>query len=73
MDMRFTREGGPDGGYAGAMDAENTAPDAPDRPRETAPPLADDRRVPRPEDAEPTRSKELGGAAPAVGPEPPRS
>jgi hypothetical protein len=38
-------------------------------PRDTAPPLPDDPRVPRPEDAEPTRSKELGGAAPAVGPE----
>ena len=35
---------------------------------EAAPPLPDDPRVPRPEDAEPSRSKELGGAAPAVGP-----
>jgi hypothetical protein len=35
---------------------------------ETAPPLPDDPRVPRIEDADPTRSKELGGAAPAVGP-----
>ena len=35
---------------------------------EGAPPLPDDPRVPRPEDADPTRSKELGGAAPAVGP-----
>jgi hypothetical protein len=33
-----------------------------------APPIPDDPRIPRPEDAEPTRSKELGGAAPAVGP-----
>ena len=32
--------------------------------------LPDDPRVPRPEDADPTRSKELGGAAPAVGPGP---
>ena len=35
---------------------------------ETAPPLPDDPRVPKIEDADPTRSKELGGAAPAVGP-----
>jgi hypothetical protein len=35
---------------------------------ETTPPLPDDPRVPRIEDADPTRSKELGGAAPAVGP-----
>jgi hypothetical protein len=41
-----------------------TQPDA----EETAPPLPDDPRVPRIEDADPTRSKELGGAAPAVGP-----
>jgi hypothetical protein len=33
-----------------------------------APPLPDDPRVPKIEDADPTRSKELGGAAPAVGP-----
>lgn len=37
---------------------------------ETAPPLPDDPRVPRIEDADPTMSKELGGAAPAVGPRP---
>jgi hypothetical protein len=30
--------------------------------------LPDDPRVPRPEDADPTVSKELGGAAPAIGP-----
>ncbi len=35
---------------------------------ETAPPLPEDLRVPRIEDADPTRSKELGGAVPAVGP-----
>jgi hypothetical protein len=34
-----------------------------------APPLPDDPRVPTPEDADPSRSRELGGAAPAVGPE----
>jgi len=34
----------------------------------SAPPLPDDPRVPRPEDADPSTSKELGGAAPAVGP-----
>jgi hypothetical protein len=30
--------------------------------------LPDDPRVPHPDDADPTVSKELGGAAPAVGP-----
>jgi len=30
--------------------------------------LPDDPRVPQPDDADPTASKELGGAAPAVGP-----
>ena len=50
------------------MDTENTPHDA-DGPQQTPPPLPDDPRVPRPEDAEPTRSKELGGAAPAVGPQ----
>ena len=30
--------------------------------------LPDDPRIPQPEDADPTVSKELGGAAPAVGP-----
>jgi hypothetical protein len=45
---------------------ENTDADA--RAEETAPPLPDDPRVPRPEDADPAMSKELGGAAPAVGP-----
>ena len=50
------------------MDTENTPP-RDDGPQGTAPPLPDDPRVPRLEDAEPTRSKELGGAAPAVGPE----
>lgn len=30
--------------------------------------LPDDPRVPKPEDADPTVSKELGGAAPAIGP-----
>lgn len=49
------------------MDTEK----APDAPQQTAPPPPDDPRVPRPEDAGPTRSTELGGAAPAVGPETP--
>jgi hypothetical protein len=49
------------------MDTDST-PHGADGPQETAPPPPDDPRVPRPEDAEPTRSKELGGAAPAVGP-----
>ena len=35
---------------------------------ETAPPLPDDPRVPRPEDADPSTSKELGGPSPAIGP-----
>jgi hypothetical protein len=39
-----------------------------DHVEETAPPVPDDPRVPRPEDADPAMSKELGGAAPAVGP-----
>jgi hypothetical protein len=30
--------------------------------------LPDDPRIPQPDDADPTVSKELGGAAPAVGP-----
>jgi hypothetical protein len=38
---------------------------------ETAPPLPDDPRVPRAEDADPSESRELGGAAPAVGPQTP--
>jgi hypothetical protein len=54
------------------MDTERTPPrddtNAETVPDEAAPPLPDDPRVPRREDAEPTRSKELGGAAPAVGP-----
>jgi hypothetical protein len=37
-------------------------------PSDELPPIPDDPRVPQPEDAEPWRSKELGGAAPAVGP-----
>jgi hypothetical protein len=49
------------------MDTDST----PDGPQQTAPPPPDDPRVPRLEDAEPTRSTELGGAAPAVGPETP--
>ena len=32
--------------------------------------LPDDPRIPQPDDADPTVSKELGGAAPAVGPGP---
>jgi len=40
----------------------------PDDRREAAPELPDDPRVPRIEDAVPTESRELGGAAPAVGP-----
>jgi hypothetical protein len=55
------------------MDTENTPPPDVDGPQETAPPLPDDPRVPRPEDADPTQGKELGGAAPAVGPDTPRS
>jgi hypothetical protein len=39
--------------------------EADDRER---PALPDDPRVPRPEDAAPTAGKELGGAAPPVGP-----
>ena len=55
------------------MDTESApSSDEPDGPQETAPRLPDDPRVPRPEDAEPIRSKELGGAAPAVGPDAPR-
>jgi len=34
--------------------------------------LPDDPRIPQPDDADPTVSKELGGAAPAVGPGSPR-
>jgi hypothetical protein len=54
------------------MDTESTPPRDVDGPLETAPPLPDDPRVPRPEDAESTQSGELGGAAPAVGPESPQ-
>jgi hypothetical protein len=50
------------------MDPESTPP-RDDGPQETAPPLPEDPRVPRLEDAKPTQSSELGGAAPAVGPE----
>lgn len=39
-------------------------------PDEGAPPLPDDPRVPTVDDADPSTSKELGGAAPAVGPKP---
>jgi hypothetical protein len=57
------------------METENTPPrhetTAEPVSEETAPPLPDDPRIPKPDDAEPTRSKELGGAAPAVGPGPP--
>ena len=56
-------------GYRTVMDTVSTPPGDATGPQETAPPLPDDPRVPRPEDAEPTRSEELGGAAPAVGPE----
>ncbi|WP_448608821.1 hypothetical protein [Geodermatophilus sp. URMC 60] len=52
------------------MDPDTTTPHV-EGPRQTAPPLPDDPRVPKPEDAESGRSKELGGAAPAVGPETP--
>ena len=65
MDVRVTREPG----YPPAMDTDSTPPRDDDGPQQTAPPLPDDPRVPRPEDADPTRSKELGGAAPAIGPE----
>ena len=58
-------------GYPGAMDTESNLPRDEDGPQETAPPLPDDPRVPRIEDAESTESKELGGAAPAVGPDTP--
>jgi hypothetical protein len=47
-------------------------------PQDGAPPAAagdeveisfpDDPRIPKPDDADPTVSKELGGAAPAIGP-----
>ena len=66
MDMRFTRED--PGGYPTGLDPASTSPRDDDGPQQTAPPLPDDPRVPRPEDAEPTQSSELGGAAPAVGP-----
>jgi hypothetical protein len=56
-------------GYRTVMDTESTPPGDDAGLQETAPPLLDDPRVPRPEDAEPTRSKKLGGTAPAVGPE----
>ncbi|MGR6964587.1 hypothetical protein ACU610_09025 [Geodermatophilus sp. URMC 61] len=69
MDVRFTREDEASSGYPTVMDPESTPSNDLDGPQRTAPPLPDDPRVPRPEDAEPTRSKELGGAAPAVGPE----
>ncbi len=36
-------------------------------PDDVAPPLPDDPRVPRLADADPTVSKELGGAAPSIG------
>ena len=50
-------------------DTSAQLPDAEADDRERpAPPLPDDPRVPRPEDAAPTASRELGGAAPAVGP-----
>ncbi len=70
--MRSAREDRAVPGYPGAMDTENTPPSDVDGPLETAPPLPDDPRVPRPEDAESTQSGELGGAAPAVGPESPQ-
>jgi hypothetical protein len=48
---------------------ESMPPDSAEpRREESAPPYPDDPRVPRPEDAVPTESRELGGAAPAVGP-----
>ncbi len=53
------------------MDPESTPPRDDDGPQESAPPLPDDPRVPRVEDAESGRSTELGGAAPAVGPDTP--
>ncbi len=58
-------------GYSTGMDTQSTPPRDADGPQETAPPLPDDPRVPRLEDAELTRSKELGGASPAVGPDSP--
>ena len=36
-------------------------------PDDVAPPLPDDPRVPRLTDADPSVSKELGGAAPSIG------
>lgn len=54
------------------MDTASTPPGDDAGPQGTAPPLPDDPRVPRPEDAESTQSGELGGAAPAVGPESPQ-
>jgi hypothetical protein len=49
-------------GAAGTPPAEDAGT------RSSAPPLPVDPRVPRPEDADPSTSKELGGAAPVVGP-----
>jgi hypothetical protein len=63
------------GGYRSRMGTENpstgedlTADRQGEPPSDELPPIPDDPRVPQPEDAEPWRSKELGGAAPAVGP-----
>jgi hypothetical protein len=50
------------------MDTENTADPTEPTQQQAAPPLPDDPRVPRPEDADPDSGQELGGAAPAVGP-----
>jgi hypothetical protein len=54
------------------MDTTTTPPgddaNAETASEQTAPPLPEDPRVPQPEDADPSTSKELGGAAPAVGP-----
>jgi hypothetical protein len=56
------------------MDTESTPPrddaGAEAVEEEPAPPLPDDPRVPRLEDADPRASRELGGPAPAVGPDP---
>ncbi|MFD2091164.1 hypothetical protein [Blastococcus deserti] len=53
---------------AGRMPPSGDDDGAPARRDPTPPPFPDDPRIPKPEDAVPTESRELGGAAPAVGP-----
>jgi hypothetical protein len=52
----------------GTIPPQDETPAAADDDDEVAIQLPDDPRVPQPDDADPTVSKELGGAAPAVGP-----